>query len=1005
MPCTMLRPSGLLKPLLLSLLVLVVAARGYSQQGWQWVNPIPFGSPISSIVLTDSNTIVGVSDLGSTIKSTDRGLTWKVDSWWTKVNLHSVWFTDKDRGIAVGNSSSNIYTTDGGETWFERPPAGPTNVTLNGVCFATPLVGVAVGGTAIGEPGTVLRTTDGGVSWTKLWVAAEWLDAVTFVNANVGYAVGCGGSVIRTTDGGAQWTVMTATPSSELNSVAALDESRLVAAGNFGGLFSSTDAGATWNDHSVGGTASFYAVSAAGSNTYVAIGANNLFYQSTDGGMFWTKLNFTGGRSMSWRGTVGVIGGGAGEVVLSTDGGSSWTPKGSRAATFPLSDVAFSSPTNAVAVGNGPAVLRSTDGGLTWEPHQLPLNPGSMAAVTFRTPTAGYAVGGDYYNPYFLRTSDGGSTWSASPTGYQSAWSDVCFVDDSTGIAVGSSLFRTTNGGVAWSQKGSTAYSFYDLQMINERKGVAAAGGTFPDAGVIFTTDGGTTWSEFKHKLGISSAVSFVNERFGGLAGMGKNGGAVALTTDGGSTWSLKEGTDWANILSTISFFDSLRGIVAGDNKITRTTDGGSTWSTVEIPGSDYVHCVKMLDADLAIAGKGWGDILRTTDGGSTWTNVFSGQSGDSFESFSFPTQDIGFAFGFRNGDVARTTDRGATWSLIAKGAFYWDDANRGCFPTPNRGFLALGTGLAQSTDGGYTWQKMEGAGITGGEAISFADSLHGVIGGYGGAAFRTTDGGNTWINARTDLLSNFSGVSFASHDLGYAAGRSVIARTKDAGMSWSPTVVEGGAFGDIVALDATTAIAAGSNGVVVKTTDGGDHWTQVNTGGLGGSKLCFSDPLQGTLFGSGGSLLRTTDAGSSWTQLRNIPTNRVSSAAFATPDIGIAVGWSGSILRTANGGLTGIEESRLTEPAVPRAIALLPNYPNPFNPTTNIRYQIPDIRYLRLVVYDLLGREVAVLVDGEVTPGEHQVTWNAGRCASGVYICRLQAGPVRLSQKLLLLR
>ena len=77
----------------------------------------------------------------------------------------------------------------------------------------------------------------------------------------------------------------------------------------------------------------------------------------------------------------------------------------------------------------------------------------------------------------------------------------------------------------------------------------------------------------------------------------------------------------------------------------------------------------------------------------------------------------------------------------------------------------------------------------------------------------------------------------------------------------------------------------------------------------------------------------------------------------------------------------------------VPGRFALYQNYPNPFNPETNIRYQISDSRFVRLVVYDILGREVAALVDGVRPAGGYKVTWDASRFTTGVYFCTLVAG------------
>lgn len=80
-------------------------------------------------------------------------------------------------------------------------------------------------------------------------------------------------------------------------------------------------------------------------------------------------------------------------------------------------------------------------------------------------------------------------------------------------------------------------------------------------------------------------------------------------------------------------------------------------------------------------------------------------------------------------------------------------------------------------------------------------------------------------------------------------------------------------------------------------------------------------------------------------------------------------------------------------------------NYPNPFNPSTIIRYQLPVADHVTLKMYDLLGHEVATLVDGFQDRGDQTVKWDASGMASGVYIYHLQSGPISASRKLLLLR
>jgi len=89
----------------------------------------------------------------------------------------------------------------------------------------------------------------------------------------------------------------------------------------------------------------------------------------------------------------------------------------------------------------------------------------------------------------------------------------------------------------------------------------------------------------------------------------------------------------------------------------------------------------------------------------------------------------------------------------------------------------------------------------------------------------------------------------------------------------------------------------------------------------------------------------------------------------------------------------------------VPNAYQLYANYPNPFNPTTMISYDIPTAGTVKLVVYDMLGREIETLVNQRQNAGKYGVTFDASRLASGVYIYQLQAGTFVASKKLVLLK
>jgi len=98
-------------------------------------------------------------------------------------------------------------------------------------------------------------------------------------------------------------------------------------------------------------------------------------------------------------------------------------------------------------------------------------------------------------------------------------------------------------------------------------------------------------------------------------------------------------------------------------------------------------------------------------------------------------------------------------------------------------------------------------------------------------------------------------------------------------------------------------------------------------------------------------------------------------------------------------------------ESTLPKEFALAQNYPNPFNPSTTIKYEIPSVASgfslsnVTLKVYDILGREVATLVNQQQKAGYYEVNWDAGNNSSGIYFYKLHAGSFVETKKMILLR
>ena len=90
---------------------------------------------------------------------------------------------------------------------------------------------------------------------------------------------------------------------------------------------------------------------------------------------------------------------------------------------------------------------------------------------------------------------------------------------------------------------------------------------------------------------------------------------------------------------------------------------------------------------------------------------------------------------------------------------------------------------------------------------------------------------------------------------------------------------------------------------------------------------------------------------------------------------------------------------------SVPSAISLISNYPNPFNPITSIKYQLSTESEVRLNIYDMNGREVATLINDNISAGYHEVSWDASEFSSGIYFYRLTAGDFVDTKKMIFMK
>jgi photosystem II stability/assembly factor-like uncharacterized protein len=345
------------------------------------------------------------------------------------------------------------------------------------------------------------------------------------------------------------------------------------------------------------------------------------------------------------------------------------------------------------------------------------------------------------------------------------------------------------------------------------------------------------------------------------------------------------------------------------------------------------------------------------------------------------------------------------------------------------------GTNILKTTNGGDTWTT-EQLSLVGEylNSVVFRDSLNGWLGGERGALLETRDGGTSWQYATVDssffAFMRIGRLRFYSSSRGFAVGGNldlvgVVWQTTNGGQNWFATGVCPEPVLDLHAFDSMNVIGVYGDvdfGIcgVIRTTNGGENWTFNSLEIFGQpTALSFRTPREGWApLGFAGTMMYTTDAGRTWETERVPQGKAVYDLAFTDSEAGYAVGDSGVILKY-DPTVVPVEENLPTIPVTP---GVSQNYPNPFNPTTEISYQTPEVGHITLKVFDILGREVATLVNEQKSPGTYTVQWDAsgsasgvsskgavpaGRqgYASGVYLYRLQSGGFVVTKKMLMVR
>jgi photosystem II stability/assembly factor-like uncharacterized protein len=395
-----------------------------------------------------------------------------------------------------------------------------------------------------------------------------------------------------------------------------------------------------------------------------------------------------------------------------------------------------------------------------------------------------------------------------------------------------------------------------------------------------------------------------------------------------------------------IDAFDSDKVVVCiDDGGVYRTTDGGKQWERLPFPAP--LAAARAMDVSMPDPSQIWaatdnGNILRWQVQTGSWQVQFSDTNRTQFMNYvRMFDVDNGIAMG-----DAKTDPGPALFLRTSDGGVRWNSVNDSAFGGWS----------------GNTWRRM--------------DFVSPVVGFFYESGvnpqkmYKTVDGCAHWSAVGPDTLHPMA-IKFYDENVGLAhafwwrsssATGMCIARTTNGGSTWEVFARPPQGYGNDMEFipGNPSRVWMTDNFGLSFSSDTGRTWTEVLASS--GRDLVFTDRVHGWLLGDNGILLATV----------------------------------------TGGGITGLD--RLTDVSL-SGFSLEQNYPNPFNPDTEISYLIADRAQVRLAVYDLLGREIAVLVNSPKEKGRYTVTFNGRRSASGVYFYRLTARGSMQTRRMMLVK
>ncbi|RPI18633.1 MAG: T9SS C-terminal target domain-containing protein [Ignavibacteriae bacterium] len=655
-------------------------------------------------------------------------------------------------------------------------------------------------------------------------------------------------------------------------------------------------------------------------------------------------------------------------------------------------------------------VYLSTDNGLNWNKTAFGIRQVTALATIGSTLLAGTRGSGLY------RSTDNGQNWTL--TSINNYWVSSLTVIGSTvyagaGLAgsIPRGLYKSTDEGLTWNLTSLTGAQVYCITKINNNDLF-----TGTDLGVFFSSNSGQNWTHILSSVFNIYTIAYNLPYI--FAGTDNEG--YYYSTNYGTNWQIGQQNYW-----------TYRDLIVIDTKILGatsegvycSTNNGFNWTLV----SPVLQYNKFLKSGTEIfAGSSSDGIYISVNNGSNWSKSSNGIRGEYIMSIS-ASQRNSIIYNNTNGLISGgsavfiTSNNGNNWSQTSL------LPHNGVKSTAVNGeIIYAGTfrHIYISTDYGINWETTSFNQVTDINSLAFGKNK--VFAGVEWGLYYTTNNGQNWIRD----YSISGNVSFICAKNGtdsnkiFLCSYSGIYMSTNDGNNWTLLSLNNNHVLSLAVRDSTLFAGTEYYGIY-RSLDNGQTWDtvfnntyyKVNALFIEGQNIIAGMDILTGMIDTIGGILVSTNNGENWFSGNNgLDTSNVLSLAVTNGYVFAGI-TGGSVWKRLLSELISIN---IISKNVPVKFILYQNYPNPFNPSTKIKFDIgtplnPPFDkggtahsaggLTKLIIYDVLGKEIATLVNEELKPGTYEVEWNAVNYPSGIYFYTLQAGDVMFTRKMILLK